>query len=342
MKKKNQSDMVWRVMQLFAKLPLALAMALAGALAGLLARLPLKYASAYRVVLLNLLAAYPSLSWAEARHMARRALREQGRTYAELAHVCIRPVDESLARISKVTGETEFLAAVKDSRPLLLLTLHHGSWELSNLYVGVKSQGRRTVILYQPDKSKLLERGLKDARERTGCTLVAANSKGVREALTAMQNGESLGILADHNPGASNNPFVPFFGHSVHTLGLVGRLVMRYRPRVFFVHCYRGEGGARDIHLVFQPAPDVEQADSEQRALEAMNRGLEACIADSPEQYQWTYKRFRRSPSGPRRWYKNSYKLLKKVEAGHDRKKLGLTPNAPVPAADKAAAESHA
>jgi KDO2-lipid IV(A) lauroyltransferase len=38
-------------------------------------------------------------------------------------------------------------------------------------------------------------------------------------------------------------------------------------------------------------------------AAAALNRSVESCIADCPEQYQWEYKRFKKQPDGaPRRY----------------------------------------
>jgi KDO2-lipid IV(A) lauroyltransferase len=35
-----------------------------------------------------------------------------------------------------------------------------------------------------------------------------------------------------------------------------------------------------------------------QRAAAALNRGVETCLRVAPEQYQWSYKRFRQRPEG--------------------------------------------
>ncbi|HBT05170.1 MAG TPA: lipid A biosynthesis acyltransferase, partial [Alcanivorax sp.] len=59
-------------------------------------------------------------------------------------------------------------------------------------------------------------------------------------------------LLADHNPGNRSNPYAPFFGHPVPTPALVGKLVQRFRPRVFVVSCYRGEGGIKDVEMHFK------------------------------------------------------------------------------------------
>lgn len=38
-------------------------------------------------------------------------------------------------------------------------------------------------------------------------------------------------------------------------------------------------------------------------SLTAMNRSVEACVADAPAQYQWEYKRFKKQPEGMEKRY---------------------------------------
>jgi Kdo2-lipid IVA lauroyltransferase/acyltransferase len=48
----------------------------------------------------------------------------------------------------------------------------------------------------------------------------------------------------------------------------------------------------------FMPAEDAIADADPAVAVAALNRGIEACIAIAPEQYQWTYKRLSFRPSG--------------------------------------------
>ena len=318
------------LMRLVAWLPLPIASALGALLGDLITRVPLRYASAYRTVLINLLATQPRLSLEEARHIGRQSLRELGRSFCEFAHVWQRPVEQTLARITDIQGEQAYLEACAEARPVLLLSLHQGSWETINLYLG--RQGN-TTVMYQPHPATLVDALVKKARERTGCRLVPTNSQGVKEGLATLRGNGALALLADHNPGNRSNPFVPFFGHQVPTPALVDKLVRRYRPRIFIVSCYRGEGGVNDVRIHFEPAPELENAEDETCVLTTLNRSLETCIRRNLPQYQWTYKRFKWSPGGRRLWYRQSLRLLRRAAHGESRQALGLAPpeNGPQP-----------
>ena len=215
--KTQRGRRLWWLIRLIAWLPLPLAAGLGAILGDLITRVPLRYASAYRVVLINLLATQPGISFDQARVIGRQSLRELGRSFCEFAHVWSRPIDETMARISHIHGEQEYLDACASDRPVLLLSLHLGSWETMNPYLG--RQG--TNIMYQPHPATLVDELVKQARERSGCRLVPTNNQGIKHGLATLRAGGTLALLADHNPGNRSNPYAPFFGHPVPTPALV-------------------------------------------------------------------------------------------------------------------------
>ncbi|MED5388674.1 MAG: lysophospholipid acyltransferase family protein [Pseudomonadota bacterium] len=326
MSKQYQGRRLWLVVRLLAWLPLPLVTAFGAGIAILITLVPLRYASAFRVVLINLLATHPDMSLSDARRIGRQSMAELGRTLTEFSHVWHRPVEETLSRVTHIHGEQAFLEATASERPVLLLSLHQGSWEISNLYLGDKTDPEKTLIMYQPHPATLMDAMVKAARERTGSVLIPTNSQGVKQALAAMKAGGTLGILSDHNPGNRSNPCVPFFGYDVPTPALIDKLVQRYRPHVFIVSCHRGKDGVKDIHIHFEPAPAIEQASDCTEILTEMNAGLQRCIDRNLAQYQWTYKRFKWGPHGRRRWYRQSRDLLARIQRGEDRRALGLHP----------------
>ena len=50
---------------------------------------------------------------------------------------------------------------------------------------------------------------------------------------------------------------------------------------------------AEGFEMVFRPAdPEIYSEDIE-TSVAALNRSVEVCVRDHPEQYQWEYKRFK-------------------------------------------------
>jgi Kdo2-lipid IVA lauroyltransferase/acyltransferase len=310
---------VWeaRLARFFARLPLAFVIGLATLLARLFCLLPLSVATIHRVVVINTLICFPEKSWQQAREFARRSFIETARTLAGYSHVWLRPVDETLARVSKVHGEQVWHDAIRSERPILYLSLHQSSWEVPVLVVGKQDPG--TLVMYQPAGDSALEDLVKEGRQGTGCVLVPTNGEGVRAALGGLEKGCSMALLADHEPGGQSNPYVPFFGHDVMVPAFVHKVIKRYQPHVFFVSCQRSDDYTFEVW--FDPADPAMLGMDEPAALRAMTAGFEKVIQRNPLQYQWTYKRFRRGPAGPRGWYRNPA-LLKRVQAGESADKV--------------------
>lgn len=286
-----QDRLLITVLRWVGHLPLAVSTRLGAALAGLVSWAPLPWAGAFRTTIVNLMLCYPELTYKEAAKLARRSLRETGGSLMEFAHVWTQPAEKSLARITQVSGLEALRAELWEKRPVLLLTLHQSSWELPNLFLGKETA---MTVFYQKHKNTALNRLVTNAREGTGSKLVPANSHGIRASLAAMKRNEAVAILADHTPHTGNNPQALFYGHPLRTSTLPYKLIQRFQPAVFFVSCYRGEGGVNDVRMCIEPAPEDIYSNEEAVSLAAMNDMLETIINRHPEQYHWTYKRFRR------------------------------------------------
>jgi KDO2-lipid IV(A) lauroyltransferase len=63
----------------------------------------------------------------------------------------------------------------------------------------------------------------------------------------------------------------------------------------------KGAGGAFRLYCLPAPA-GIDSADDVEAAT-ALNRGIEQCVRICPEQYLWSYKRFRRRPPGAAKLY---------------------------------------
>lgn len=303
-----------RVISLLKWLPLWLVKSLAGGLAWLASWLPLSVVGAHRDVLLNMLVCYPERSWRENRRAARRALVQTARTLASYSHVWLRPESEALARIRTIHGHEEVSAAMRSERPVVILSLHQAAWEVPVLVIG---QIAPAVIMYQPAEKNAVDPVVKHARERTGCQLVPADARGVRNAMQALAAGGTFGILADHQPGGRTNPSANFFGYPVLVPGFVAKVIKRYKPEVFYVYArYLGGDSSYDVH--FERAEWATDTIGEQDILQRMMDGLEGIIRANPDDYNWTYNRFRRGADYQRNWYRKAQALdlIRRIRAG--------------------------
>lgn len=309
----QHSQLELRFIQFLKIFPLTWVLAFGGGLAWLASWLPLRWVGAHRDVLLNMLVCFPERSFAENRRHARRALVQTARTLVSYSHVWLRPPEQAMNRIRATHGKDAVQQAMNEHRPVLFLSLHQAAWEVPVLVIGEMGNA---VIMYQP-ASNGLDAVVKHARERTGCELVPADGKGVRTALGALDKGGCFGLLADHQPGGRSNPDARFFGHSVLVPAFVHKVIQRYQPAVFYVHAeYHADD--RYVDVFFTPAdPAISNAD-EAATLQLMVDGLEAIIRRQPDQYNWTYNRFRRGGQVKRDWYRKdkALALIDRVRCG--------------------------
>lgn len=281
----------------FACLPLPLVHGL-GALLGWLAwALPTE---ARRVTRINLERCLPELSAEARRGLARRSLQEAGKTFAELGPMWRWRPERLEPLVREVDNEGVIADALQSGRGVIALIPHLGCWEICNLYYA-----RRVplTVLYRPPRMRQLDAPVQRWRARAGARLAATSRSGVKTLLRALAAGEVVGILPDQDPGRGAGVFAPFFGHPAHTMTLVSRLVQRSGAQVVTVYGQRlprGRGYRIRLHAVDDAVRSPDMATS----VAALNRAIERCVRECPEQYQWSYKRFKTTPGGVRSPYR--------------------------------------
>lgn len=244
---------------------------------------------------INLALCRPDLSAPEREHMVRATMRDFGRNAMAMLHVWFTPPPRALDGIGSIEGEDIMRDAVAQGRGVILLAPHFGNWELLGIYLG---RHYRTTNMYLPAKKNLeFAEAVLKARSRDGASVAPADAGGVRVVLKLLKQGRVIAILPDQEPKQAGAEFAPFLGQQALTMTLVSNLLQRTGARAVFAAAIRQSDG-HGYRLVFREAPAELYAEDLQVSLAALNRGVEALIAEAPEQYQWVYKRFKSQPSG--------------------------------------------
>lgn len=276
-----------------ARLPWPLLRALADGMAWLWVALDAREA---RVTRRNLELIRADLDANARESLVREILRTTARQTFETLRLWTRPAHRNLADIAQVHGEELFNAALQSGSGLIVAAPHMGNWELLNQWLAHKTP---LAILYRPPESAVGEAFLRRVRANAGGDVeqVRAEAAGVRTLLKRLQKGGVVGILPDQQPKAGEGEFAPFFGKQALTMTLLGRLAHRSGARVLLAWCQRLPGaGPPRFALHIAPAPDgIADADP-QRAVHALNAGVEAVARRDFTQYQWTYKRYTLRP----------------------------------------------
>jgi KDO2-lipid IV(A) lauroyltransferase len=156
----------------------------------------------------------------------------------------------------------------------------------------------KTVSLYEPPKLASLGPLIERARQRSGATLVPTDSRGLAKLLKSVKGGDISGILPDQAPPELNSgENAEFMGQPCFTGTLACNMIRRTGALAVFGFAERVPAG---FVVRYRAAEPAIYDDDPGASLLALNRGVEACVRQCVEQYQWEYKRFRVRPrQGP-------------------------------------------
>jgi KDO2-lipid IV(A) lauroyltransferase len=125
--------------------------------------------------------------------------------------------------------------------------------------------------------------------------LAPATLKGVRLLFKALRNGEAIGVLPDQVPSAGEGEWAEFFGRPAYTMTLIGRLCESLQPAVFVAVARRLPRG-RGYEIEVEPVVgEISGAAGTRR----MNAAIEDMVRRYPEQYLWSYNRYKQPAGAP-------------------------------------------
>lgn len=251
-----------------------------------------------RIAATNIALCFPELSHGQRNRLVRRNLVETGKGMLELGPLWLWNGQRVLSLIREVEGEQALSDALGQGKGAILITPHLGVWEIAGLYY---SAHYPLTTLYRPSRLELDDL-IRTARGRLGAHLVATDNRGVRVLFRALQKNQVLGILPDQDPGREAGVFVPFFGRSANTMSLVSRLAIKTGAAVFITYAERLPWG-RGYGIFLEPLPAAVGQGPLEVSAGAMNAAIEKAVRRLPEQYLWSYKRFKTRPSGEAKLY---------------------------------------
>lgn len=216
----------------------------------------------------------------------RAAARHAGMLATESAHVWLHPIDRISARV-EVPDWSLVEKALADKRGILFLTPHLGAFEVTARRFAREAP---ITVLYKPPRHAGLRALVERARPHANLRTAPATLSGVRALLKALRRGEAVGILPDQVPGGGEGAWAPFFGRPAFTMTLPERLARATGCVVLLAAGERIPGRGWRLHfdaLAEPPTPAV------------VNAAMERLIRRFPEQYLWSYNRYKRPAGAP-------------------------------------------
>lgn len=198
--------------------------------------------------------------------------------------------------LAKTSSDEEHIVqqAINEGKGVLYLTPHLGCFEITARHLAMYGP---LTVMFRPSRSPALDPIVDSARDMHNLHAVPANRKGVREFVRALKRGEAVGMLPDQVPREGDGVWLPVFGRYALTMTLAAKLALQTGVAVILTAGERlpnGRGWKMHYLRLAEPLPDqpVELAAK-------INEALETLIRRFPEQYIWSYNRYKEPDDAP-------------------------------------------
>ena len=245
-----------------------------------------------RVTSINLKIAYPELSAEDHADLVKKSIQSQCLTYVEFIKCWGMSPEYSLSLLKDVQGEHFFTDALANQKGVIVVVPHLGSWELLNAWINVYAA---PVIMYKPNKVKGANRYVLEAREKFNATLVPTDETGIRAIFKHLKQGGLTVILPDHVPKPSGGIFSNFYGQHALSSTLVSKLASKTQCNVIGLSCIRDTHNSQHFSVICHPLSEDILSKDLQLSVDTLNAEIQKMIDIAPEQYIWSYKRFRKT-----------------------------------------------
>lgn len=245
------------------------------------------------VTLVNLALAYPQRTAAARRAIARRHFQSLVFSLCEASLVWF---DRRglLGRITRVEGREHLEAALATGKGVLLLGAHFTTNEIAA--AALPQTGHAFDIMYKPSSNQLLAQLVLRARIRLGGRMIPSDK--FVEMLKALKGGGIVLYAPDQRFDGAGYVTVPLFGVPAMSNPGTTFVAKATRCTVLPFIPRRSEDGAGYVMTI---CPPIEGFPSNDSAVDVARYHaiIEAAVHDAPEQYLWSYKRYRPAPGEP-------------------------------------------
>jgi Kdo2-lipid IVA lauroyltransferase/acyltransferase len=248
----------------------------------------------HRTALGNIRAAFPDMSEAEVRRVARGAWENLGRTgaeYAHLRHLFDWDADNPGAGRTEVHGIEHFEALRDDGKPGLIFSAHLGNWELPAICAA--RYGLEATAVFRAPNNPAARRVVHSIRAGTMGGLAAAGPGASFAMREVLERGGHLGMLIDQH--FTRGVVTDFLGRPALTNPILGKFSKYFDCPVHGVRVIRLPGYRFRLELT--PPLDLPRgADGVvdvAGAMAAMTRVVDGWVREHPEQWLWMHRRWR-------------------------------------------------
>jgi len=198
-------------------------------------------------------------------------------------------------RLFTIKGQEHLDAAVDRKQGVLFLAPHFIFLEPGGIFISLSYP---LIGLYRKPRNPMLHQALRYCTTRLG-GLIVERYQNLKPVIKTVRHGHFLYYLPDQDPDRAEDDFVfaPFFGVPAATYTAFSKLARVTRAAVIPMFSrIRADGKGYEIELL-PPLDNFPSGDDVADATR-VNRIIEQAVRESPEQYLWSYRRFKTRPDG--------------------------------------------
>ena len=237
----------------------------------------------------NIKICFPKLSNKDQESLVRNALIHTGKNLTESGLIWNQSFSKNASYVCDFNGENY----LDNQKKAILLVPHIGCWELTGR---VLASRRKVTFMYKPLKSQKQNDYLFKRRNKGNLTMASADKSGILKIQRALMNNELIGMLPDQDPGEEGGIMSPFFNKEANTMTLLAKIANKNDLQVLMFWAKRLPKG-KGYELNLEPVELDLNGDNLEDHVASMNRCVEDLIRKMPEQYMWSYKRFKATHS---------------------------------------------
>ena len=248
------------------------------------------WASAARerhVAAVNIRLCLPELGRRDVKRLIRRHFEALGCALFDTALVWWASDQRLQARI-RLEGTEHLAQALARGQGAILLSAHFTALEMGARALCIHGP---TAITYQTPRNPLIAELSLRARKRRAIRVISSDS--VRELLTSLKANLPLWYAPDQKDFGKASAMVPLFGHAAATNVATSRIARITGASVLPYFPERLADGSGFVVRILPPFADFPSDDPIADAAR-FHALIEAHVRRCPEQYLWTYKRFKR------------------------------------------------
>lgn len=232
---------------------------------------------------------FPKQSQKTKNHLRKKSTIETLKTLLESPKIWQLPPNKVEQLVIHIEGKSLIDQALAENLGVILALPHLGSWELLGFWVSLHYT---TTSLYRRSNFPIIDRTIQNARSKNGANLVPNTNKGVITLVRGLKNRHVTCILPDQDPGKSGNVFANFFNIPTRTSTLTPKLSQKTGAKIIMA-CMIRQKDKRGFTLTFSKPNKRVYDDNLEVSVAALNLSMEQIILKNPEQYMWSYNRFK-------------------------------------------------